>query len=420
MVDITSGVVPARKPLVLRYPSVAIFLIILSLFTAFVTVLGEGFGIGVISTSFIKTLGKTLCLCLAALAMDLVWGYTGILSLGHMAFFGIGGYAIGMWLMYARTEIIVRESLSAAALPPTVQEVSDGIATQIFGVVGASEFPPIWAFAHSLPLQLAAIVLVPGLLALVFGWLAFRSRVTGVYLSILTQAMTLALSLYLFQNDSGLRGNNGLSGLQNLPGLDAMPQSTISILFFWASALALGLGYLLCAWVVSGKFGSVIRAIRDDESRVRFLGYSVEAYKLFIFTFTAVICGVAGALYYPQAGIINPAEVAPIASIYLAVWVAIGGRGRLYGAVIGAAFVSLLSTWFTGGQAPDISLGFYTIQWVDWWTILLGISFVAVTLFAPRGMGGVIDKLTEHRAPARHGADLGPDAGALREKEADE
>ncbi len=420
MVDVTSTAEPIRKPLVLRYPSVAIFLIILSLFTAIITVLGEGFGIGLISTSFIKTLGKTLCLCLAALAMDLVWGYTGILSLGHMAFFGIGGYAIGMWLMYARTEIIVVDSLAASALPPTVQEISDGIATQIFGVVGASEFPPIWAFAHSLPLQLAAVVMVPGLLALIFGWLAFRSRVTGVYLSILTQAMTLALSLYLFQNDSGLRGNNGLSGLQNLPGLDSVPQSTVSILFFWASALALGLGYLVCAWVVSGKFGSVIRAIRDDESRVRFLGYSVEAYKLFIFTFTAVICGIAGALYYPQAGIINPAEIAPIASIYLAVWVAIGGRGRLYGAVIGAAFVSLLSTWFTGGQAPDISLGFYTIQWVDWWTILLGFSFVAVTLFAPRGMGGLIDKLTERRTPDRHGADLGPDLGSLREKEANE
>nr|WP_217352197.1 urea ABC transporter permease subunit UrtC [Ruegeria sp. HKCCA5763] len=420
MVDMTSTVEPIRKPLVLRYPSVAIFLIFLSLFTAIITVLGEGFGIGLISTSFIKTLGKTLCLCLAALAMDLVWGYTGILSLGHMAFFGIGGYAIGMWLMYARTEIIVVDSLAASALPPTAQEISDGIATQIFGVVGASEFPPIWAFAHSLPLQLAAVVLVPGLLALIFGWLAFRSRVTGVYLSILTQAMTLALSLYLFQNDSGLRGNNGLSGLQNLPGLDSVPQSTVSILFFWASALALGLGYLFCAWVVSGKFGSVIRAIRDDQSRVRFLGYSVEAYKLFIFTFTAVICGIAGALYYPQAGIINPAEIAPIASIYLAVWVAIGGRGRLYGAVIGAAFVSLLSTWFTGGQAPDISLGFYTIQWVDWWTILLGFSFVAVTLFAPRGIGGLIDKLTERRAPDRHGADLGPDLGSLREKEANE
>ena len=415
----TDAALPRRQPFALRFPSVMIFLAILALFTVAVTVLSEGFGIGVISTSFIKTLGKTLCLCLVALAMDLVWGYCGILSLGHMAFFGLGGYAIGMWLMYARTEIIVLESLSAAALPPTPQEVSDGIATQIFGVVGSSEFPPIWAFAHSLPLQLAAVVLVPGLLALIFGWLAFRSRVTGVYLSILTQAMTLALSLHLFQNDSGLRGNNGLSGLQNLPGLGDTPQSIVSLWFFWASALALALGYLLCAWIVSGKFGSVIRAIRDDEARVRFLGYPVEAFKLVIFTLTAVIAGIAGALYYPQAGIVNPAEIAPIASIYLAVWVAIGGRGRLYGAVIGAAFVSLVSTWFTGGQAPDINLGFYTISWVDWWTVLLGLSFVCVTLFAPKGIGGLVDILIDRKSPNRHGADLGPDHGALREQEAD-
>ena len=411
---------PARRAFVMRHPSVLIFIACLALFALGVTILSEGFGIGVISTSFVKTLGKTLCLCLVALAMDLVWGYCGILSLGHMAFFGLGGYAIGMWLMYARTEIIVAGSLAAADLPPTPQEIRDGIAGQIFGVVGGSEFPAVWAFAHSLPLQLAAVVLVPGLMALIFGWLAFRSRVTGVYLSILTQAMTLALSLYLFQNDSGLRGNNGLSGLQNLPGLDDVPQSAVSLWFFWASALALGLGYVLCAWVVSGKFGSVLRGIRDDEARVRFLGYSVEAYKLFIFTLTAVIAGLAGALYYPQAGIINPAEVAPIASIYLAVWVAIGGRGRLYGAVIGAAFVSLLSTWFTGGQAPDINLGVYTIQWVDWWTILLGLSFVAVTLFAPRGIGGLVDLIAERRHPDRHGADLGPDHGSLREKEADQ
>ncbi|KIC51029.1 urea ABC transporter permease subunit UrtC [Tateyamaria sp. ANG-S1] len=410
---------PARQPIVKRYPVVLVFLGCLALFTLGVTILSEGFGIGVISTSFVKTLGKTLCLCLVALAMDLVWGYCGILSLGHMAFFGLGGYAIGMWLMYARTEIIVVQSLSAAPLPPTAQEISDGIATQIFGVVGASEFPPIWAVAHSLPLQLAAVVLVPGLLALVFGWLAFRSRVTGVYLSILTQAMTLALALYLFQNDSGLRGNNGLSGLQNLPGLGHVPQSTVSIWFFWASALALGIGFLLCTWVVSGKFGSVIRAIRDDESRVRFLGYPVEAYKLFVFTLTAVIAAIAGALYYPQAGIINPAEIAPIASIYLAVWVAIGGRGRLYGAVMGAAFVSLLSTYFTGGQAPDINLGFYTIQWVNWWTVLLGLSFVVVTLFAPKGLGGLFDLIAARTSPNRHGADLGPDVGALREKEAE-
>jgi urea transport system permease protein len=242
--------------------------------------------------------------------------------------------------------------------------------------------------------------------------------VTGVYLSILTQAMTLALALYLFQNDSGLRGNNGLSGLQNIPGLSQVPQATLSLWFFWASAAALAVGYVLLAWVVSGKFGSVIRAIRDDEARVRFLGYSVEGYKLFVFTLTAVIAAIAGALYYPQAGIINPAELAPIASIYLAVWVAIGGRGRLYGAVIGAAFVSLLSSWFTGGRMPDLVLGPLTIAWVDWWTILLGLAFVLVTLFAPKGIGGLFDRFQGTGTPDRKGAPLGPGQGALQEKEA--
>ncbi|WP_299507146.1 urea ABC transporter permease subunit UrtC [uncultured Roseobacter sp.] len=382
-----------NKSFIAQNPSVLWFLAALGLFTLAVTLLSEATGVGLISTSFVKTLGKTLCLCLIAIAMDVVWGYCGILSLGHFAFFGIGGYAVGMWLMYARTEGIVLESLSGQVIPPTPQEISDAIGNQIFGVVGSSDFPLIWAFADNLFLQLAMVVLIPGLLALVFGWLAFRSRVTGVYLSILTQAMTLALALYLFQNDSGLRGNNGLSGLQNIPGFEATPQATISIVFFLVSALALGLGYVFFAWVISGKMGSVVKGIRDNEARVRFLGYHVESYKLFIFTITAIISGIAGALYYPQAGIINPGEIAPITSIYLAVWVAIGGRGRLYGAVIGAAFVSLLSSWFTGGGAPDINLGFYSIQWTDWWLVLLGLSFVAVTLFFPKGIGGLFDYL---------------------------
>ncbi|WP_309663374.1 ABC transporter permease subunit, partial [Tabrizicola sp.] len=292
-----------RQSLVMRHPSVLIFLLALAAFTIIVTVASEAYGLGFVSTSFVKTLGKTLCLCLAALAMDLIWGYAGILSLGHMAFFALGGYMIGMWLMYARTEEIVVASLLNGGLPATPEEISQGIATQIFGVVGASDLPVIWGFAHSLPLQLLLLVALPGLIALVFGWFAFRSRVTGVYLSILTQAMTLAMALYLFQNDSGLRGNNGLSGLQNLPGVSA-GQDAVSMWFFWASAAALGLAYLGLAGMVSGKFGSVIRAIRDDEARVRFLGYSVESYKLFVFTLTAVIVAIAGALYYPQAGII--------------------------------------------------------------------------------------------------------------------
>ncbi|MEM1378095.1 MAG: urea ABC transporter permease subunit UrtC [Pseudomonadota bacterium] len=391
MADATIHTRAVERTFVIKNPSVMIFIAVLSIITIGATFMSEAFGVGILSTSFIKTLGKTLCLCLIALAMDLVWGYCGILSLGHFAFFGLGGYMIGMWLMYERTKDIVINSFAGQPLPPTPEQIRDGIGTQIFGVVGGSEIPTIWYFADSLVAQLALVVLVPGLLALVFGWLAFRSRVTGVYLSILTQAMTLALSLYLFQNDSGLRGNNGLSGLQNLPGLTDVSQDIVSLWFLWASAFALGVGYLFAAWMVSGKFGNVIRGIRDDEARVRFLGYPVEGYKLFVFTVTAVIAGIAGALYYPQAGIINPAEVAPIASIYLAVWVAIGGRGRLYGAVIGAALVSLLSSAFTGGQVPDINLGFYTIEWVNWWTVLLGFGFVLVTLFAPQGLGGLFD-----------------------------
>ena len=375
-----------------------IFVLILSLFTVLVSALSAGAGSDVIATSFIKTLGKTLCLALVAIAMDLIWGYAGILSLGHFAFFALGGYMIGMWLMYERTKDIVTQSLNQATIPPTDQEIIDGIGTQIFGVVGSNEFPIIWMFADSLIAQALLVILVPALLAYLFGWFAFRSRVTGVYLSILTQAFTLALSLYLFQNESGLRGNNGLSGLQNLPYVDAN-QDLVSLWFFWASAVALGLGYLGASYVVSGKFGSVMRAIRDNEARVRFLGYQVETYKLAVFVGTAIIAAIAGALYYPQAGIVNPAEMAPIASIYLAVWVAIGGRGRLYGSVIGAIIVSLLSTWLTGGQAPDLSFGVFTLKWVDWWQVLLGVSFVLVTLYAPKGIGGFFDLLSR-RGPS--------------------
>ena len=387
------------KAFIKQNRSVPIMLMALTAFAFLVTLLSEAYGAGALSTSLTKTLGMTICLCIIAVAMDMVWGYCGILSLGHFAFFALGGYMVGMWLMYARTEDVIAASLAQGPLPATATELNDAIAVQIFGVVGGDSFPWMWAFSHSLIAQLVLVVLVPGLLAFVFGWLAFRSRVTGVYLSILTQAMTLALSLYLFQNDTGLRGNNGLSGLQNIPGAEEIAQSHISIWFLWASIATLAAVYVLAAWIMSGKFGNVIRGIRDDEARVRFLGYSVEGYKLFVFTLSAVIAGIAGALYYPQAGIINPDELAPIASIYLAVWVAIGGRGRLYGAVIGAALVSLMSTWFTGGRAPDVNLGFYTIQWVEWWTVFLGIGFVLVTLFAPKGLGGLVDLLTK-RSPS--------------------
>ncbi|MBU2956406.1 urea ABC transporter permease subunit UrtC [Paracoccus sp. 1_MG-2023] len=382
-----------RTPFILRNPSVLALIAVLAVFTAAVTAASAAYGTGLLPTSMIKVLGKTLCLALAAVAMDLVWGYLGILSLGQMAFFALGGYMIGQWLMYARTESIVAASMAANPIPPTPAELQEGVAGQIFGVVGSTDLPWAWTFAHSLPAQLALVVLVPGLLALVFGWLAFRSRVNGVYLSILTQAMTLALALWLFQNDSGFRGNNGLSGLQNIPGLEDVGQARLSVWFLWASALALAVGYALAAWLMGGKFGSVTRAIRDDETRVRFLGYPVEGFKLAVFTIAAMITAIAGALYYPQAGIINPAELAPVASIYLAVWVAIGGRGRLYGAVIGAVVVSLLSSWFTGGRAPDLNFAGLRMAWVDWWQVALGLTFVLVTLFAPKGIAGLFDIL---------------------------
>ncbi|MGZ3217729.1 urea ABC transporter permease subunit UrtC [Paracoccus sp. T5] len=407
-----------RTPFILRNPSVLVVLAGLAVFTVAVTLLSQAYGTGAVPTSMVKVLGKTLCLAIAAVAMDLVWGYLGILSLGQMAFFALGGYMIGQWLMYARTEGIVAAQLAQSPIPATPQEVRDAVTNQIFGVVGSAELPLVWSLAHSLTAQLILVVAVPGLLALVFGWLAFRSRVNGVYLSILTQAMTLALALWLFQNDSGFRGNNGLSGLQNLPGLDHVDQARLSVWFLWASAAALALAYVLAAWLVGGKFGSVIRAIRDDETRVRFLGYPVEGFKLVVFTLAAMITAVAGALYYPQAGIINPAEMMPIASIYLAVWVAIGGRGRLYGAVIGAVVVSLLSSWFTGGRAPSIHLPGYVVNWVDWWQVALGLSFVLVTLFAPKGIAGIFDWMAGWAGPDRHGRDLGPDQGALQEREA--
>lgn len=404
--------------LIRRHPALLTALLLLALATLAITLGSEAYGSGALATSTVKLLGKTLCLALAAVAMDLVWGYAGILSLGHMAFFALGGYMIGQWLMYARTAEGVAATLATAPIPATPAELAQGTAAQIFGVVGSTDLPWSWTFAHSLPAQLVLVLAVPGLLAALFGWLAFRARVNGVYLSILTQAMTLALALWLFQNDAGFRGNNGLSGLQNIPGAADVPQAVISIRFLWASAFALACGMVLATWITGGKFGSVIRAIRDDEARVRFLGYPVETFKLTVFTLSAMICGVAGALYYPQAGIINPAELMPIASIYLAVWVAIGGRGRIYGAIVGAIAVSLLSSWFTGGRAPDLTLGPLTIRWVDWWQVLLGFGFVAVTLLAPRGLSSLWDALMRLRPPRRHGADLGLDLGALREREA--
>ena len=267
-----------RQPLVVRYPSLLIFLGCLALFTLGVTVLAEGFGIGVISTSFVKTLGKTLCLCLVALAMDLVWGYCGILSLGHMAFFGIGGYAIGMWLMYARTEIIVAESLANQPCRRRRRRSRTGSRRKSSGWWARRNFPPIWAFSHSLTLQLLAVVLVPGLLALVFRLAGVPvSRDGGVSVDPDAGDDAGAVLVPVPERQRACAATTGYRACRTCPGLITCRNPRCRCGFSGRAALALGLGYLACTRVVSGKFGSVIRAIRDDEARVRFLGYPVEA-----------------------------------------------------------------------------------------------------------------------------------------------
>lgn len=316
----------------------------------------------------VALLGKYLCFALLALSVDLIWGYCGILSLGHGAFFALGGYAMGMHLMRRIGE---RGVYGHPVLPDFM----------VF--LNWKELPWYWYGFDAFPFALLMVVLVPGLLALVFGWLAFRSRVTGVYLSIITQAMTFALMLAFFRNDMGFGGNNGLTDFKDLLGFSLQSDATRAGLFA-ASALALALAYLLCRWIVCSKVGRVLVAIRDAESRVRFLGYRVERYKLFVFVLSAMLAGLAGALYVPQVGIINPGEFSPANSIEIVIWVAVGGRGYLHGAILGALLVNYAKTYLTGA-APEI------------WLFFLGGLFVAVTVFLPRGivgsLGGLRDRL---------------------------
>ena len=310
--------------------------------------------------SYVVTLlGKCLTYALLALSVDLVWGYCGILSLGHGAFFALGGYAMGMYMM---------------------RQIGDR------GVYGNAELPDFMVFLnwHELPwywygfdnfgFAMLMVVLVPGLLAFVFGWFAFRSRVTGVYLSIITQAMTYALLLAFFRNDMGFGGNNGLTDFKDVLGFDLRSDGMRATLFF-LSAMAVVAGYLICRFIVESRLGRVIIAIRDAESRARFLGYRVEYYKLFVFTVSAVLAGVAGALYVPQVGIINPSEFSPANSIEIVIWVALGGRGTLVGPIIGALAVNYAKSYFTGAL-PEI------------WLFMLGGLFIFSTLFLPKGIVG--------------------------------
>jgi urea transport system permease protein len=308
----------------------------------------------------IPLLGKYLCYALLALSLDLIWGYAGILSLGHGAFFALGGYCMGMYLM---RQIGTRGVYGNPVLPDFM----------VF--LNWQELPWFWWGFDHFGWAAAMVVLVPGLLAFLFGWLAFRSRVTGVYLSIITQAMTYALMLAFFRNDMGFGGNNGMTDYKDILGWDLHEPATRLGLYL-CSVAALGLGFLACRFITASKLGRVLLALRDAESRVRFLGYSVTNAKLFVFTVSAVLAGIAGALYVPQVGIINPSEFSPGNSIEIAIWVSLGGRGTLSGAIIGAVLVNVAKTWLTGA-APET------------WLFLLGALFVLTTLIFPRGIVGI-------------------------------
>ena len=316
------------------------------------------------STFLVTLLGKYLCFAMLAIALDLVWGYVGILSLGHGAFFALGGYAMGMYLM---RQIGPRGVYGDPVLPDFMVFLNwDALPWYWYG------FDEFWFAMLMVPL-------VPGLLAFVFGWLAFRSRVSGVYLSIITQALTYALMLAFFRNDMGFGGNNGLTDFKDILGFNLQSDATRVVLFL-CSVLALALCYLGCRFIVSSRLGKVLMAIRDAEDRTRFIGYRVEHYKLWVFTLSAVIAGIAGALYVPQVGIINPGEFQPLKSIEIVVWVAVGGRGTLYGAALGAAAVNWAKSYFTGALAET-------------WLFVLGGLFVLVTVALPQGLVGIAGRL---------------------------
>ena len=331
-------------------------------------------------TYVMALLGKYLCYALLALAVDLVWGYAGILSLGHGAFFALGGYAMGMYLM---RQIGARGVYGNPILPDFM----------VF--LNWEQLPVFWWGFNWFVYAALMVLLVPGVIAFVFGWFAFRSRVTGVYLSIITQALTFALLLAFFRNDFGFVGNNGLTDFKDILGFNIQANGTRAALFA-LSALALAGGYLLCQWLVTSKYGKVLVAVRDAESRARFMGYRVENYKLVAFVVSACIAGVAGALYVPQVGIINPGEFAPASSIEIIIWVAVGGRGTLVGAALGALLINFMKSYFTTGL------------FAPYWQFLLGGLFVVVTLFLPKGIIGTLSAMPSLRTG--RGQPLTPDA----------
>jgi urea transport system permease protein len=316
----------------------------------------------------VPLLGKYLCYALLAVALDLVWGYCGILSLGHGAFFALGGYAMGMYLM---RQIGDRGVYANPLLPDFM----------VF--LNWQELPWYWYGFNHFAFAALMVLLVPGLLAFVFGWFAFRSRVTGVYLSIITQAMTYALLLAFFRNEMGFGGNNGLTDFKEILGFNVQAGGTRAALFA-ATAIALALALVLSSAIVRSKYGKVLVGVRDAESRTRFLGYRVENMKLFIFTVSAMMAGVAGALYVPQVGIINPGEFAPANSIEVVIWTAVGGRGTLIGPIIGAILVNFGKSVFTAA-------------FPEFWLFALGALFVATTLFLPKGVVGTVQQFLARR-----------------------
>jgi len=325
-----------------------------------------------VSNTAVSLWGKYMTYALLALAVDLVWGYCGILSLGHGAFFALGGYAMGMYLM---RQIGPRGVYSHPILPDFM----------VF--LNWKELPLTWWGFSSFPYAMLMVALVPGLLAFVFGWFAFRSRVTGVYLSIITQALTYALMLAFFRNDMGFGGNNGLTDFKDILGFNIQSQTTRAVLFS-LSVIALMIGYLLARAIVTSKAGKILIAVRDAEARTRFLGYRVEHFKLFVWTVSAIMAGIAGALYVPQVGIINPSEFSPANSIETIVWVAVGGRGTLVGAALGAGLVNFAKSWFTG-------------VFPQGWLFALGGLFIIVTLFLPKGILGTFTDWWKRRGETR-------------------
>ena len=315
----------------------------------------------------ISLVGKIMCFAICALAMDLIWGYTGILSLGHGLFFALGGYAMGMYLMRQ----IGLEGNYKSVLPDFM----------VF--LDWKTLPWSWTFSDSFVLQMLLVVLVPGLLALVFGYFAFRSRIKGVYFSIITQALTFAAMLLFFRNETGFGGNNGFTDFKRILNIPIATPNTRMVLFVLTACTLLGF-YLFARWLVQSKFGRVLLAIRDAESRVMFSGYNPVTYKLAIWVISAVMCGVAGALYVPQVGIINPSEMSPANSIEIAIWAAVGGRATLIGPIVGAFMVNGAKSWFT-------------VAFPEYWLYFLGAIFIVVTLYLPQGIVGLVRKFQKSK-----------------------